>query len=663
MSVQQKTRLTLLAKQSLQIAAVYLVLLTCYRFLFFFYFKEGEHEGLISCFLLGLRFDIRWAFIPALIYAILASFKWMNPAVNRKAKVFWLVLNIIISFLFVCILCLDFGYYDYLKTPLDAYILELMKNTHESWGMVWQSYPVIWGGLLIVIFLFLLGKIFNAILSQKIHAKGSKTKRILGFCLLFLVLAFGIFGQLGQYPLRWSVAFQGRSLFIAHVTLPPFETLYNTLKFTEKKPYDEEVVRQGYTRIAEYLNIDNPDIKTLNFKRTHLPDSAGTQENFNVVLIIAESLSAHQNSSYFQPIKSTPYLDKIIQEAVLYDRCFVPSKGTAHGIFSTIVGIPDFELNKTASRNPLLVEQNVLIDQLEGYRRYYFIGGSLSWANVRGFLNFNINDLQTFEENDFKSSRADIWGVGDRELLQEANSVLAKEKEPFFAVIQLASNHEPYTITERDYAAGFKGITMSDDSLKLLGFKSNAQLNGCRYMDFSLGLYMDAVRKESYFHNTLFVIVGDHGLSSSHAYGFPEIWTTCQLTDFHTPLIYYCPALLEPKRISTLASQADVIPTALGIINKTYVNTGMGRDLSEVSDAAPCFVKGAGVGGHFCGVLMDSVYVEVPMNMLEATTIYDYSTPRLPQERLDLLKDSLQTIAIEYFNTARYLIRNNKKQK
>ena len=36
-----------------------------------------------------------------------------------------------------------------------------------------------------------------------------------------------------------------------------------------------------------------------------------------------------------------------------------------------------------------------------GYNNYYFLGGSATWANIRGLLTNNINGLHLYEEQDF----------------------------------------------------------------------------------------------------------------------------------------------------------------------------------------------------------------------------------------------------------------------
>lgn len=655
--------LTKINKQILKIILLFTSLLVIYQIVFFFYFHGSKDLPTLSDVVMALRFDIRWGFMPGFAFLLLGSFKFLNPSHSRTAQIVWTVLFVLVFLFTLLVLCLDFGYYAYLNLPLDAYIIDLAKDTKASIEMVWQSYPVLWISLGLLLLVACSLGIFSKLLKPSSAVRSGKRKRILNFIFMFLFLGLSMFGKIGQYPLRWSEAFNNRSVEMAYVVLPPFESFYNTLKFRGQETYDMDQVQQAYGRLSDFLGVDSPDAAHLSYTRHVEQDSLGLTEDYNVVLILAESFAAHKSSSFGCPLPTTPNFDQIAAEGLLYDRCFAPVPWSAQGAFATIVGVPDFEIRSTASRNPRLVEQNVLINQLTGYERLYFIGLSLSWANMRGFLSLNIEDLETFEEFDYKAPRSDVWGVGDRDLLLEANGVLAKQAKPFFAVLHLASNHEPYTITDRDVAAGFKHWTMSQDSIELLGFKSVDELNAYRLMDFNLGLFMTAAKQEDYFKKTIFIIIGDHGTSAKNMYAFSDVWTEVGMYRYHIPLLYYCPELLKAERSHKLASQMDVLPTAMGILNKPYINSGLGRDLRDTVGNEMIFLRGLQGGFSFCGILYDSVYVEAPIREGATSKIYDYSMPPLPQERLDALRDSLSPLGMEYFHTVRYMIRNNKPRK
>ena len=155
------------------------------------------------------------------------------------------------------------------------------------------------------------------------------------------------------------------------------------------------------------------------------------------------------------------------------------------------------------------------------HKKYYFLGGSTSWANIRGLLRNNIHELNIFEQENFTAPKVDVWGISDKNLFLEANKILAQEQKPFFAIIQTADNHRPYTIPEED-KAGVGVMDFPADSLRKYGFENNNELNAFRYTDYCFKTFMEAAKKEPYFGNTIFVFVGDHGIPGDAGPLFPN---------------------------------------------------------------------------------------------------------------------------------------------
>ncbi|HYT14924.1 MAG TPA: LTA synthase family protein, partial [Burkholderiales bacterium] len=240
--------------------------------------------------------------------------------------------------------------------------------------------------------------------------------------------------------------------------------------------------------------------------------------------------------------------------------------------------------NTTASRNPLVVSQHTLVNALEGYSKYYFLGGSATWGNIRGLFAHNVLGLHIYEEGDYDAPQADGWGVSDVVLFEKALEVLGREKKPFFAFIQTAGNHRPYTIPED--RRGFELKQVDSAVLKDNGFESLAAYNGLRFLDYSLGTFFSRVRQAPYFRNTVFVMYGDHGNPSDQ----PTAWEQLRLTGYHVPLVIYAPGLIKgARRIDFTASLPDSLPTSLGLLGVPYLNTGLGRDLLGLAPNDPHF--------------------------------------------------------------------------
>ena len=89
---------------------------------------------------------------------------------------------------------------------------------------------------------------------------------------------------------------------------------------------------------------------------------------------------------------------------------------------------------------------------------------------------------------------------------------------------------------------------MPDDTLKKYGFESVEEYNSFRYADYCFQKFIEAAQKETYFNNTIFVFVGDHGVSGNATAMYPDVWTNERLTDEHVPLLFYAPKLLQPQK-------------------------------------------------------------------------------------------------------------------
>ena len=157
--------------------------------------------------------------------------------------------------------------------------------------------------------------------------------------------------------------------------------------------------------------------------------------------------------------------------------------------------------------------------------------------------------------------------------------IFKKEAKPFFAIVQTSDNHRPYMIPEND--TDFQKITVSNDQLHKYGFESLNEFNTFRYSDYCFKKFIEAAEKEDYFHNTIFVFIGDHGVAGNAEAMYPTAWTDYRLTDEHVPLLFYAPYILPPQKRSEVVSQIDVLPTIAGMVQQPYVNTTLGRDILD----------------------------------------------------------------------------------
>jgi phosphoglycerol transferase MdoB-like AlkP superfamily enzyme len=578
-------RLPSLFQFILAITALTLVILFGMRVIFWFMFHNPAEplpiHDLLYAFYLGTKFDLRLTWYVLLPLFLLGGLKWFSPFSNRIMHYFWLVYLVAVAAIVLTFYLVDFGHFAYLHTRLNAAILRFLYNFDTSAQMVWQSYSVIPWSLTFIALIALDAYVVNFLLNYftRHQTVPLKTRHRLWVApVAFFVFVFGMYGKFSWYPLRWSDAFFSTYAYAASVATNPVLNFFETMK-NRFVMADPEKVREYYDTVSQYLGVDKPNKQTLNFTR-HIPAKPDKMNPPpNIVMVFLESFAGYKTGILGNPLKPTPYIDNLANNGILFTNYFVPAVGTAHSVWAMLTGIPDVELHKTSTRNPLAVDQHTIVNAFKGYQKYYFIGGSANWANIRGVLQHNIKDLSLHEEGDYTSPRMDVWGIDDLSLFLEANKVLKQDKKPFFAIIQTAGNHRPFHIPENDY--GFKRQHLSEKVLAKNAFYDDAEYNAFRFMDYCVGYFIKTAQKEPYFKNTIFVFYGDHGITD-YAGAFSKPWLTpTKLSGMYTPLIIYAPHLLKHQVITKVASELDLLPTMAGLAGIAYDDTTLGRDLFD----------------------------------------------------------------------------------
>ena len=220
----------------------------------------------------------------------------------------------------------------------------------------------------------------------------------------------------------------------------------------------------------------------------------------------------------------------------------------------------------------------------KGYQTFFLYNGNLSWDNMYGF--FRKQGIDHFiGTHDYPNPihRDRVWGVTDQDVFDRANQefVQADKTGPFFGLILTLSNHAPFDLPEPLPFAHTTGMG-----------ELNKRLDGVQYADWAVGHFMDQAKKLDYFQNTLFVFVGDHG------FGVEPKLTEANLLFHHVPLLFYSPMLSKSGAvISTPASQLNIIPSVLGLLQLNVQHASWARNLFSTNFTDDNFVVFKGSGG------------------------------------------------------------------
>lgn len=545
---------------------------------------------------IGAKFDARLAVFMSLPLALCLFF----PAAERRPDGVRRALDAVYAplfFLLGLIYVVDFGFFFYLRQRVDVTVFDFIRDASISFDMVTQSYPVFW--IALGLLLFTAAAIFGLDRLLRRHfrwcaqtaAPAWKSRAVWG-PVLAVLLFLGGYGQISSnlFPLRWSNAYFSSNRDHVLLGLNPVQNLYDTARSMRVVRPNEAAVRAAYDGMAAWLGVDNPDKGRLNFWRTVKAEKP--EQPWNVVIIIMESLSWPMTSMAPGQDDPTPVVRRLAADGLYFSNFYAPARTTARAVFTTMTGIPDVNREGgTTSRNPVLVSQYLPISDFTGYAKFYMIGGSASWANIRGVLNHNVPDLTLLEESDWKAPNVDVWGISDLDLFRESVGRLGTAASPFVAVIQTAGFHRPYTIPADN--AGFVSKTPSQAALANYGFSGTEEYNSLRFSDHALGEFFRLAKKQPWFSRTIFAIMGDHGLYNP-SQNMTASYQVCRLQGSHIPLILYAPGLIAPGEKGFPCGQPDLFPTLAALAGVPLRHHGLGRNLldPETERTARQFIAG-----------------------------------------------------------------------
>jgi phosphoglycerol transferase MdoB-like AlkP superfamily enzyme len=375
-----------------------------------------------------------------------------------------------------------------------------------------------------------------------------------------------------------------------------------------------------------------------------------------------ESVGLNRMGLMGNPFDPTPTLDQLANNGLFFPNFYVPWVSTSRSVFTIVTGIPDVARTKTSSRNPLIRDQYSIISQFKDHDKYYMIGGSASWANIRSLITYNLKDMDLIELEDFDRPRVDVWGISDLDLLREAHDLFSKRdsEKPFFAVVQTAANHRPYSIPKDN--AGFINKDQDEQVLQKAGFNSLDQYNAMRFLDHSIGRFMEMADTADYFKNTIFVLFGDHGNADPKAEHMPADDYALRLRSYNVPFIIYAPGLgMDQRRIETVCGLPDLMPTIAGLSRIDYTNKTLGRDVLK-NENGMAFVVNKKISPSSYGVLDGDYYLRIFRNG-SGMEFHDLNSPDPAEDILsgnEEMVKNYERMTLGILETAKYMLYHNR---
>ena len=543
-------------------------------FLIYNYQKTTETgiENSLKTFFYGLQLDISFTSYLCILPFFLIILTVFFPAkkIGVIIKTYSFLVLLFINFLLI----IDAGLYQSWGVRLDATLLTYL-NTPEVMLASISGLQLFF----IILFWALFSAIFIIIFNKKINKNIQKIKtgnwiQAPIFLLITAALIIPLRGGFQTIPVNQSNVYFSDKMYANHASINFIWNFFNdiTKRTDDKNPY----------KLLDKNLAENIINKTRNELLTGTKDSILNTDKPNVILIVWESLTAKLVGSLGGEPNVTENLNRLSEEGILFTNFYANGDRTDKGIPAILSGYypqPTVSImkmpNKTRSL-PFLTKK--MIDL--GYKTSFYYGGDLNFGNMNTYLRnggiTNFVDGNDFDEKDWNSK----WGVHDHVFMERFAKDLAQpQKEPFFKIALTLTSHEPFEFPD-DYKFG-------KDS------EENKFRSAHAYTDKTIGKFIAYAKKQSWYKNTLIVIVADHGhRSPKHegAFNSPK--------KFQIPMLWLGGALNKANiKIENISSQIDFSYTLLDLLKADNSDFKWGKNIFNTSEnqyAHYIFNKGFG---------------------------------------------------------------------
>ncbi|RIJ10555.1 LTA synthase family protein [Pseudomonas sp. 91RF] len=531
--------------------------------------------GALSVFGVGLVYDLgflAYAALPMGLYLLLCP-----PGLWRRRGHRWFLQGLLTVSLYAMLFTAvaEWLFWDEFGVRFNFIAVDYLVYSDEVLNNVLESYPI--GKLLsilavlAIVLSFALRKPFNAALDAPLPPLRGRLLNALA-----LLVVAGLSLQLisqdapraqGGNAYQNELASNGPYQFFA--AFRNNELDYS--QFYKSLPADK-VADQMRAELnepnARFVGQDPQDIR-------RDIDNPGVTRKPNIVLVTIESLSAKYLGSNGDGRNLTPNLDALRKQSLYFNNFYATGTRTDRGLEAITLAIPPTPGRSIVKRIGRESGFASLGQQLSavGYDSVFVYGGRGYFDNMNAFFSGNgyrVVDQSSVDESEIHFKNA--WGMADEDLYKQtlklADADYARQ-QPFLLQLMTTSNHRPYTYPENriDIKSG------------------NGRDGAVKYTDYAIGQFLEQARQKPWFDNTIFIFVADHTAGSAGKEDLP-------ITNYQIPLFIYAPKLIEPRENAQLASQIDLAPTLLGLLNLDYQSTFFGRNLLADNPLPPRVVVG-----------------------------------------------------------------------
>ena len=281
-----------------------------------------------------------------------------------------------------------------------------------------------------------------------------------------------------------------------------------------------------------------------------IPPAIQLPKDTNLVLLVVESLAyAFLEQGGGHP-EWTPFVNSLPHQGAALLPGLASGRRTVEGLLALLASLPAWSNEPLIFTSASQIPIPSLKHSFPQHELLFFHGsyeGSLNLNHLAFKLGFN----KYIGFKDFPDSTQDdgAWGIWDHAFLPWVSAQLSLQTRPFLATILTLSSHYPFQLPKN-----YSSRIAQDPKYPIIATIA--------YADDALRLFFEHARQQNWFKKTLFVILGDHSVSS-----IPVKVQRHERSFFEIPIIFYHPQInfnqlfAEKNLHRQLFTQLDILST------------------------------------------------------------------------------------------------------
>lgn len=488
---------------------------------------------------------------------VLMSIVCILPSKPRTITV--IVLDVLISI----ILFGDDIYYTYSNN-----VLSVLQITNLQYGEeILSTIPVLLNISHLLYFIDII-IIFGLIWAKKIKIqeskKSSKLIMISKICVFLIgIYMFSTIGKeyinyISENPYDKDIQIKRGSIFGFHIA-----DVLNSFDMKKQAKYEtkDEMMEDYLNLKEEYEQYEEP---IYNFEKMC--------EGKNLIILQLESIQDFVINKKINGTEITPNLNKFLNENVRFLNMYMQSySSTADSEFSSITSLYPMENGMSYSKYNSNTYDDIFTSFKQANYTTSYIHGNFGffWNRENVYKNFSVDKIE-FKDS-FEDTSENIMGyLSDELLYKQSVEKLKNYEEPFMSYIVSASSHTGFTLD------GLQDETKVNINIgEYEGTFFGNYLRSVNYADYAFGIFIDELKKNNLYDDTVILIYGDHNGLEMYNEEMLDFFAKLDqnLNDAEIKLNYIRVAAgmklpgIEKLKIEKPVSKLDIKPTICYLFN------------------------------------------------------------------------------------------------